>query len=430
MTESAKEKIYGTVPKPKHAKTNVVLTVCMLLLFLLGAAFIYSTQSYNIDEIPLDKQFWFKQLMFVFCAGLPIYLILSYIDYRVFFTYAHVVYVICILLLIPLALKEVLGIPIPFAESRFNATRWLDFGPVLLQPSEIAKIGTCIMAASLFAQNKIKRFRGNFKFWIKLAFVFFIPIFLIFLQPDLGSTLVFLPILFSMLYISELPKRFFVVLLTAFAVVVSLVAVDIYGYNNFLKENDFSAEEAAAQNAYGSSATFTLPMKDYQRNRILAFVAPDVIDPRGRGVSWNQRQSLISVGSGGVFGKGHAEGTQAKLGYLPSSVAYNDFIFSVVAEEAGFVGAAAVVLLLAAVVILGALLSAQVSRDRFGQFLCIGIAAILMTHTFINVGMTIGVMPITGLPLPMMSYGGTFVLTCCILLGLIQSVYRHRREYA
>lgn len=191
-----------------------------------------------------------------------------------------------------------------------------------------------------------------------------------------------------------------------------------------------SAREAASGNLYGSSGALCLPMKDYQRNRILAFVAPDVIDPRGIGVSWNQRQSLISVGSGGLVGKGHAEGTQAKLGYLPSSVAYNDFIFSVLAEESGFLGGTIAILLMAIIVIYGCVRAAQVSRDRFGQFLCIGIAAILMTHTFINVGMTIGIMPITGLPLPMLSYGGTFVLTCCILLGLVQSVYRHRREYA
>lgn len=215
-----------------------------------------------------------------------------------------------------------------------------------------------------------------------------------------------------------------------FCAFVGVVAADIYGYNNFLQSHNMTAEQASSANAYGSSAKFCLPLKDYQRNRILAFVAPEVVDPRGNGVSWNQRQSLISVGSGGVFGKGLAEGTQAKLGYLPSSVAYNDFIFSVLAEESGFFGAALAIVLLAVIIIYGCLGTAQLSRDRFGQFLCVGIGVILMTHTFINVGMTIGIMPITGLPLPMLSYGGTFVLTCCILLGLVQSVYRHRKEYA
>ena len=132
--------------------------------------------------------------------------------------------------------------------------------------------------------------------------------------------------LFAMLYISTLPKRFFAILMLLCAATVGLVAVDIWGYSNFLKDNKMTASEASSRNAYGSSAPFCLPMKDYQRNRILAFVAPDVVDPRGLGVSWNQRQSLISVGSGGILGKGHAQGTQAKLGYLPSSVAYNDFI--------------------------------------------------------------------------------------------------------
>jgi rod shape determining protein RodA len=138
---------------------------------------------------------------------------------------------------------------------------------------------------------------------------------------------------------------------------------------------------------------------------------------------------LISVGSGGFLGKGFTEGTQAKLGYLPSSVAYNDFIFSVVAEESGFLGGTFAILMMATIVAYGCVRAAQVSRDKFGQFLCIGIATILMTHSFINVGMTIGIMPITGLPLPMLSYGGTFVLTCCVLLGLVQSVFRHKREY-
>ena len=419
--------IYGTVPEQDGVKTDFVVPVCMFILFLMGVAFIYSTQSYNIDEIPLSRQFWVKQIFFFCCVGFPIYVALAWFDYKWLFTYADVIYMLSLALLVPLALKENFGLPIPFVESRFNATRWIDFGPISIQPSEIAKIGTCIMASAMFARNAGKK---NLKFWLKIGMVFLIPILLIFLQPDLGSTLVFFPMLFAMLYISNLPKRFFVAVTFLFCAFVGVVAADIYGYNNFLQSHNMTAEQASSANAYGSSAKFCLPLKDYQRNRILAFVAPEVVDPRGNGVSWNQRQSLISVGSGGVFGKGLAEGTQAKLGYLPSSVAYNDFIFSVLAEESGFFGAALAIVLLAVIIIYGCLGTAQLSRDRFGQFLCVGIGVILMTHTFINVGMTIGIMPITGLPLPMLSYGGTFVLTCCILLGLVQSVYRHRKEYA
>ncbi|MBE6412711.1 MAG: rod shape-determining protein RodA [Opitutales bacterium] len=419
--------IYGEVPKERGVQADFVVPICMLVLFFIGIVFIYSAQSYTIDAIPLQKQFWVKQIFYVGIAGVSTYVILGWTDYKWVFTYSNVIYFLSILLLLPLTLKETFGIPIPFIETRFNATRWINFGMVSIQPSELAKIGTCIMAAAMFARNRGKK---NLKFWIKIGLVFFVPILLIFLQPDLGSTLVFFPMLFAMLYISNLPKRFFVAVLLVFCVLMGLVSADIYGYNSFLKSTGMSASEASRTNAYGTSASFCLPIKDYQRNRILAFVAPDIIDPRGNGVSWNQRQSLISVGSGGVLGKGVAEGTQAKLGYLPSSVAYNDFIFSVLAEESGFAGAVFTIVLMAVIIIYGCLGASQRSRDKFGQYLCVGIGVILMTHTFINVGMTVGIMPITGLPLPMLSYGGTFVLTCSILLGLVQSVYRHRKEYA
>lgn len=422
--------IYGDVPEPRKAKTDFVVPICMFALFAIGVVFIYSAQSYNIDEIPLSQQFWIKQIIYFTCVGFPIYVFLGWLDYKWIFSYAHIIYFICLLLLIPLALKGTFGLPIPFVVERYNATRWIDLGVFSIQPSEIAKIGTCIMAAAMLARNKIGKFKDSAKFWVKLGIVFLTPILLIFLQPDLGSTLVFFPMLFAMLYISNLPKRFFVLTILLFITFVSIVGLDIYSYSKYLEREKISADMAQSMNAYGSTHTLALPIMDYQRNRILAFVAPDVVDPTGQNVSWNQRQSLNTVGTGGVFGKGIAEGTQAKLGYLPSSVAYNDFIFSVVAEESGFVGAAITVILMAVIIIYGCLRAAQLSRDRFGQYLCIGIAAILMTHTFINVGMTIGIMPITGVPLPMLSYGGTFVLTCCILLGLVQSVYRHRRIYA
>ncbi len=412
--------------------SDFVVPVCVLLLFLLGVAFIYSAQSYTSDDIPLMRQFWVKQIFYFVALGVPVYAVLAYVDYKWLYQNAHWVYLASIALLVPLVLKEVLNLPIPFVQSRYNATRWIDFGFFSIQPSEFAKIGTCVMAAAVLARNKVGNFdsrKDSILFWIKLALIFAIPILLIFLQPDLGSALVFPPMLFSMLLISGLPKRFFVLAVAVFAIAVSLVAVDVAGYYNFLQANNLSAREAASQNAYGTSGAFNLPIKDYQRNRILAFVKPDAVDRNGTEITWNQRQSLISVGSGGLLGKGFTEGTQAKLGYLPSSVAYNDFIFSVVAEESGFLGGCLAILLMAIIVAFGCVRAAQVSRDKFGQYLAIGVAAILMTHSFINVGMTIGIMPITGLPLPMLSYGGTFVLTCCILLGIVQSVFRHRREY-
>jgi rod shape determining protein RodA len=158
-------------------------------------------------------------------------------------------------------------------------------------------------------------------------------------------------------------------------------------------------------------------------------VAPEIVDPKGIGVSWNLRQSLISVGSGGLLGKGWGEGTQAKLGYLPQSVAHNDFIFSVLAEEKGFLGSM-VVIGLYGVLLGNGIRIAGMARDRFGMLLAVGATAILVVHIFINVGMTINLMPITGLPLPFLSYGGSFILSCCILQGLVQSVFRYRRDFS
>jgi rod shape determining protein RodA len=170
-----------------------------------------------------------------------------------------------------------------------------------------------------------------------------------------------------------------------------------------------------------------VPLRDYQRNRIVSFVAPDKFDSMN--IGWNQRQSLISVGSGGLTGKGWREGTQAQLGYLPRSVAPNDFIFSVIAEEKGFLGSITV-LSLFGVVLFNGIRIAGLSRDRLGTLLAIGVTALFTVHVFVNIAMTIGLVPITGIPLPFISYGGSFVLSCCLLQGLVQSVYRFRKDFA
>ena len=422
----AKNKDENLEGRPK-IRSDIVMPVCMALLSLMGLAFIYTSQMYNIDEMSIARQFWFRQIIFL-GLGSAAYFAISRMDYEKCFVYAHWIYAACIALLVPLFLEGSCGINMPFVSSRFNATRWINVGIFSLQPSEIAKIGTCIMVAAILARSKIGTVKESLKVLLKIFIVAAIPILLIFLQPDLGSTLVFPPMIFAMLYVSKLSKRFFIAAFAAFALAVAAVGLDISGYISFLEQNKITATESSKGNLFGSTH-FSLPMKDYQRNRILAFVAPEVVDKRGQDVTWNVRQSLISIGSGGFFGKGLGEGTQAKLGYLPSDVAYNDFIFAVLAEESGFFGAAAAILLLAAILLFSCLRAAAKSRDRFGQLLCVGVCAMLTTHVFINIGMTVGIMPITGLPLPMLSYGGSFVLTCFMLLGLVQSVFRHRRQF-
>jgi rod shape determining protein RodA len=147
------------------------------------------------------------------------------------------------------------------------------------------------------------------------------------------------------------------------------------------------------------------------------------------GIGWNERQSMISVGSGGLTGKGWTEGTQARLGYLPRAVAHNDFIFSVIAEEKGFLGSITV-LSLFGLLLFNGIRIAGLSRDRFGTLLALGVTVLFLVHVFVNIAMTIGLVPITGIPLPFISYGGTFVLSCCLLQGLVQSVYRFRKDFA
>jgi rod shape determining protein RodA len=227
---------------------------------------------------------------------------------------------------------------------------------------------------------------------------------------------------FSMLYVSKLSTRFFAGALGAFLLIVGVVALDTWRYVDFMEANGYSYRDTGKYEGHS-----WLPyVHDYQRNRILSFVNPEKYDPMG--IGWNQRQSLISVGSGGLAGKGWTKGTQAQLGYLPRSVAHNDFIFSVIAEEKGFLGSLTV-LGLFGIVLFNGIRIAGLARDRLGTLLALGVTVLFAVHVFVNIAMTIGLVPITGIPLPFISYGGSFVLSCCLLQGLVQSVWRFRKDF-
>jgi rod shape determining protein RodA len=300
----------------------------------------------------------------------------------------------------------------------------LDFGFFSYQPSETAKIGVLLIVASVLTRSRIGTLQQSLGTLGKLALAVGAPMFLILLQPDLKSAIVLPPMVFSMLYVSKLSTRFFAVALGGFLLVVGLVAWDSMGYVRFMESHHYSF--LTDRGKYESQTWF--PFHDYQRNRIIAFVAPEKIDPTGTGISWNRQQSLISVGSGGLLGKGWTKGTQAQLGYLPRAVAHNDFIASVIAEEKGFLGSLTV-LSLFGVVLFNGIRIAGLARDRFGTLLALGVTVLFAVHVFVNIAMTIGLVPITGIPLPFISYGGSFVLSCCLLQGLVQSVYRFRKDF-
>ncbi len=387
-----------------------ITPACLLALSLFGVFFIYSAQHAT------EEHDWRKQLVWL-ALGAAIYVMTSLLDYRLWLKYAHFVYLFAIAILL-LVLIPGIG-----TTHNMGARRWLDIpGLGAFQPSEFAKVAVLFATASILTGSRLGTVKDSLQVLVKLALAVGIPMLLIIAEPDLGSALVIAPMVFAMLYVSNLSMRFFAGALGVFALLVGMVALDVWSYAKFMEENNL--DTTRDRGAYEKHSW--LPLKDYQRNRVLAFALPDKIDPMG--IGWNSRQSLISVGSGGLTGKGWTEGTQAKLGYLPRAVAHNDFIFSVIAEEKGFLGSITVIGLFG-VVLWNGLRIAGLARDRFGALLALGVTVLMTVHVFVNIAMTIGLVPVKGIPLPFISYGGTFVLSCCLLQGLVQSVYRFRRDF-
>jgi rod shape determining protein RodA len=219
------------------------------------------------------------------------------------------------------------------------------------------------------------------------------------MEPDLGSALIIPPIVAFILFISKLKIKY---------IVGGIVAGIVF----------FSVE------VFNEAYQVYPLLKKYQVERILVFLDPER-DPENRG--WNQLQSELAVGSGGLTGKGFMQGTQNTLGFLPQTVSNTDFIFSVIAEETGFIGAVSIILCYI-LLFFSALRTSVYARDRFGKYVAAGIAAIIFSHSIVNIGMSIRMMPVTGLPLPLVSYGGSFMVSSMLYLGILQSIYAHRRR--
>ena len=279
-----------------------------------------------------------------------------------------------------------------------GAKSWIRLGPVGFQPAEVMKLaflaGACALLVSL--RERMEQFRTV----LALLGLALIPVVLILRQPDLGSAAVFMPMCFGLLFAGGTRLRY--LLIPAGAGLAAVLAIYIY-VGQMGKELPF--------------------LKTYQNNRIRTFFDPN-LDPLGAG--WTIRQSIIAIGSGGVSGKGYLRGDQNLYGFLPKNIAYNDFIFSVLGEEWGFFGGAALILGQAGLLLCIAWIGWH-AADFPGRLLAGGILGMLFTHFFINVGMTIKVVPITGIPLPFVSYGGTFLAVCMAAMGLMQSIWRQRQ---
>ncbi len=387
---------------------DLVTPLALTALSVIGVFFIYSAQRATAETD------WIKQIVWL-GIGAGIYVATSLIDYKFWLSVTHWFYGGCIVLLLLVLIPGV-------GTEAYGAQRWLNLGFFSLQPSEPAKAAVLLVTAGILLREKVGTVRDSLAVLGKLALAAGLPLVLILLQPDLKSAIVLPPMVFSMLYVSQLSVRFFAGALGAFLLLVGVVAWDSHGYIKFMEENNYSFVNDRGKYEPHS----WLPLHDYQRNRIISFIDPQKYDPMG--IGWNQIQSLISVGSGGVTGKGWTEGTQAQLGYLPRAVAHNDFIFSVIAEEKGLLGSLTV-LSLFGVVLFNGIRIAGLARDRFGTLLALGATVLFAVHVFVNIAMTIGLVPITGIPLPFISYGGSFVLSCCLLQGLVQSVYRFRKDF-
>jgi rod shape determining protein RodA len=390
---------------PRQKNWDWITPVCLCGLSIMSILFIHSAQAYG------GGNYWKMQILWCM-IGFSLYGVAAVINYQIWMRYAHFLYYLVIIALILVF----------FGPMIYGARRWIDFGFFKVQPSEIAKLTTMIYGASLLARSKVGDMQDSFLGILKVAACFALPMFLIFLQPDLGSTMVFPPIAFSLLYVARMPTKFFVSTFVVFVVLFGLLSFDLFHYYQYKLENPKPSDAVVAY-----EETSLLPLKDYQRKRILTFVAPEVEDPHGVGSNWNRIQALIAVATGGISGKGLGEGMQAKLGYLPTAVAHNDFIFAVIAEESGLLGGSLAIGMLC-LVVFGCLRVAAKAADRFGSMLAVGVSVLLMTHIFINIGMTIGITPITGLPLPFLSYGGSFMVVCFMMLGIVQSVFRYRNS--
>ena len=371
---------------------GVAMFACMAALLAIGVASIHSACAVREGSV---HWLHLRQLRQWIPAGLAAYALFALLPYRRLVDFSALGYLAAVVLLV-LVLVPGIG------TEQFHARRWL-FG---FQPSEFAKVAVLLSTAFLLTTDIIEQPAARLG---SLALAIAAPLCLVALQPDLGTALVLGPVVASMLFVSGIAPRF----LLASAVALALVAALFLGA--ILLPPRMPPDSPVRARIEGVADHVIFP---HWKKRILVFADPDK-DPLGAG--WNGKQSKIAVGSGGFWGKGYLNGTQNILGFLPHAVSSTDFIFSVYAEETGFAGSL-VLLALYAGLFTGVAATGLRCPDTEGRLLCTGVLAFLGFHVFVNIAMTVGRVPITGLPLPLVSYGGTFTISTMAMLGLVQGV--------
>ena len=347
------------------------------LLFASLAIVIYSliiiSSATHINS-PNEERFYFVQRQGLFAViNIVLAALFLNFDYRGLQQYGKKIYVFNLIMLIAVMLV---------GTSALGAQRWINIGPISIQPSEFSKLLMIICMAALL-ESRMGMF-NKLRDLVPVAIYMGIPFILVLKQPDLGTSLVFMAIFFGMIIACGIRWRI-------------LIGIMMAGIASF-------------------PILWNYVLKDYQKTRLYVFLDPNV-DPLGSG--YHIIQSKIAIGSGMLFGKGIFQGTQSQLNFLPEN--HTDFIFAVVGEEFGFVGAA-ILLILYLIVMWRGILIAKTAGDTFGRLLAVGITSMLAFHILVNVGMTTGIMPVTGIPLPLMSYGVSALTTNIFAIAILENI--------
>lgn len=364
---------------------DIVFVVSVFFLLLLGVLILSSATS-NVNN---DSWYFVKRQVLWIALGCVILVLCVVPDYGILLRYVRHLYIFNLFLL---------GLVLAIGKTAKGAQLWLGWGGLGIQPSELAKVIIIItLAAFLLKKEKLETWRDLMPVFAHVG----VPLLLILLQPDLGTSLVFLAILLGMLFVAGARPSLLLKLIGGGALLLAAALIAHFKFG------------------------LPLPLEEYQIKRLIVFVNPYLDGRGGRGAGWHVIQSLVAVGSGGLWGKGLFKGTQVHGNFLPEH--HTDFIFSVVGEELGFVGGV-FLLGLYFTLIYRTLCIAQQSRDQFGVLIAVGICSMWAFHILENIGMAIGIMPITGIPLPFLSYGGSSMLTNLLAVGLLLNINLRREK--
>ena len=402
--------MFDVINNAQEPRVDKLQLSAVAFLMLIGVAFVYSATMIGDAAValPYFDQLWFRQIVW-YGLGIGVAVAMCLVDYRALSRFSFIIYWVTILLLIAVLIPGV-------GSAHGGARRWIDLKVFQLQPSEFAKLAF-ILAQAHFLSRPPEELKLPGNFW-KAIGLMMLPFVLIMKEPDLGSALVLVPTGLAMMFVAGTPRRYLFQLCGGVGLLGILLVADVLFAPPHLR----------------------VPIQEYQRQRLLVYFGTsfstsgaseeqkekdkDLRDQK----SYQVRQALIAVGDGGLWGRGWREGKQTALQFLPPGAAHNDFIFSVIAEEKGFVGSMVVLTLYAVILFTGIRIAGQ-ARDRLGKMIAVGVVTLIFSHVFINIGMNIRIVPVTGIPLPLLSYGGSSVLGSLIALGMLQNVYMYRKVY-